>query len=904
MSSAPPQQARPLSPSAEAALRWAGAAASLRGPSASTPAPMGVHDLFVGVSLAHETSETNTARTVLEHFGVPLGAVVAGVYRPPFDADAIAAASDRLPTTAYPQDPAVEAVLAAARSSDIVGAGGTVPLNGLLIALMDGTNPVAETIRSLLRRQGVDTEALAASLAEYARSPSRPSVGRFLEERHPWPPEVRVPPYAADRPGERGPDASGQGDPGDLLEIGAEVDALAYLTCSTKLDPPLAVGLFGDWGSGKSFFMRALQRRIDAITQGLRDRETPQRDFFPSVVQIEFNAWHYVEGNLWASLVEHIFRNLRRHADEGEAEVRARRELILGRIAEVDRSAEDARRDIARLDEEVRSAREALEPLSEERDAAREALDDLRQASPGAAAPSPALRESAGKLLEGVGRQAPEGSLDDSIAALGDARRSLRSARGLIRILGRSGPGWQLLLLLVLAIAAAPLVSWGLDAAGASSVTNTLASIGAALAAAVAALRRGGAIVDDVSKRLEDEEARFRQEVEDRRRKLDERVESAARDLEEKERHLARAQAVVADRERDRAELERELDMIPTRLLAEFIDERIGSDDYRRHLGVPALIRRDFDRLSRLIAGYNAQVLDPARTPPAEDEPLMNRIVLYIDDLDRCPARRVTEVLQAVHLLLAFPLFVVVVAVDSRWLAGSLRRQYGDLFHGVTELPSQDGRARPDDYMEKIFQIPFRIRRIDDEQRKRMLHGALDAVVEVDVPEGGVVPDGPGPGAQRVNAALVAELFRVEPERRPSVAAQALTITAAELEFMDRVAPLLGETPRSVKRFTNVYLLVKSIARHSGRAPAAADDEVLIFLLALATGHPELAAELFDEIEQRRSAILGDAAPATRAGSALGGWLAAETDWRSVPLETLRPWVQPVARFSFVGVSG
>ena len=587
MSSAPPQQARPLSPSAEAALRWAGAAASLRGPSASTPAPMGVHDLFVGVSLAHETSETNTARTVLEHFGVPLGAVVAGVYRPPFDADAIAAARDRLPRTAYPQDPAVEAVLAAARSSDIVGAGGTVPLNALLIALMDGTNPVAETIRSLLRRQGVDTEALAASLAEYARSPSRPSVGSFLEERHPWPPEVRVPPYAADRPGERGPDASETGDPGDLLEIGAEVDALAYLTCSTKLDPPLAVGLFGDWGSGKSFFMRALQRRIDAITQGLRDRETPQRDFFPSVVQIEFNAWHYVEGNLWASLVEHIFRNLRRHADEGEAEVRARRELILGRIARWI-AAPRTRAATSRGWTRRSAARgRALEQLSKERDAARAALDDLRQASPGAAAPSPALRASAGKLLEGVGRQAPEGSLDDSIAALGDARRSLRSARGLIRILGRSGPGWQLLLLLVLAIAAAPLVSWGLDAAGASSVTNTLASIGAALAAAVAALRRGGAIVDDVSKRLEDEEARFRQEVEDRRRKLDERVESAARDLEEKERHLARAQAVVADRERDRAELERELDMIPTRLLAEFIDERIGSDDYRRHLGVP-----------------------------------------------------------------------------------------------------------------------------------------------------------------------------------------------------------------------------------------------------------------------------------------------------------------------------
>ncbi len=48
------------------------------------------------------------------------------------------------------------------------------------------------------------------------------------------------------------------------------------------------------------------------------------------------------------------------------------------------------------------------------------------------------------------------------------------------------------------------------------------------------------------------------------------------------------------------------------------------------------------------------------------DLPELNRIVLYIDDLDRCPPKRVVEVLQAVHLLLAFELFVVVVGVDAR----------------------------------------------------------------------------------------------------------------------------------------------------------------------------------------------------------------------------------------------
>ena len=55
---------------------------------------------------------------------------------------------------------------------------------------------------------------------------------------------------------------------------------------------------------------------------------------------------------------------------------------------------------------------------------------------------------------------------------------------------------------------------------------------------------------------------------------------------------------------------------------------------------------------------------------PEWDTRPIERIVLYIDDLDRCPPERVVEVLQAVHLLLAFELFVVVVAVDAR--AGSL----------------------------------------------------------------------------------------------------------------------------------------------------------------------------------------------------------------------------------------
>jgi hypothetical protein len=104
----------------------------------------------------------------------------------------------------------------------------------------------------------------------------------------------------------------------------------------------------------------------------------------------------------------------------------------------------------------------------------------------------------------------------------------------------------------------------------------------------------------------------------------------------------------------------------------------------------------------------------------------INRIVLYIDDLDRCPPERVVEVLQAIHLLLAFPLFVVVVAVDSRWISYALQKQYPHLLVDPLAAsesngePAQNARrtgaiasASPREYLEKIFQVPFWIRPMD-----------------------------------------------------------------------------------------------------------------------------------------------------------------------------------------------
>src|SRR4029079_9846997 len=129
--------------------------------------------------------------------------------------------------------------------------------------------------------------------------------------------------------------------------------------------------------------------------------------------------------------------------------------------------------------------------------------------------------------------------------------------------------------------------------------------------------------------------------------------------------------------------------------------ERAASDDYRSRLGLIATIRRDFERLARLQEEW--------RKHPTEDSPPpIDRIVLYIDDLDRCTPRQVVEVLQAVHLLLALDLFVVVGGVDPRWLVRSLQEQYPKLLDAPDKgMEVGDGwDASPEDYLEKIFGVP------------------------------------------------------------------------------------------------------------------------------------------------------------------------------------------------------
>src|SRR5260370_3272289 len=202
---------------------------------------------------------------------------------------------------------------------------------------------------------GIDRRAWARELATTFAShyPAEQAFWRTLAA-NPDIYSLPVPPFDADVCGDH-----------DLLRINPEVRALAALIASHKTPLPLSIGLFGKWGSGKSFYMRQLQLRIEEIVKSAR-RSRGNSAYFSEAVQIQFNAWQYNESNLWASLLDHILRNLRVLENEEQTLLDNRKERLvemLGQVgarkANVDRKVQEMDRQIADKQTEISNLKQS-----------------------------------------------------------------------------------------------------------------------------------------------------------------------------------------------------------------------------------------------------------------------------------------------------------------------------------------------------------------------------------------------------------------------------------------------------------------------------------------------------------------------------------------------------------------
>jgi hypothetical protein len=218
---------------------------------------------------------------------------------------------------------------------------------------------------------------------------------------------------------------------------------------------------------------------------------------------------------------------------------------------------------------------------------------------------------------------------------------------------------------------------------------------------------------------------------------------------------------------------------------------------------------------------------------------------------------------------LALDLFVVIVAVDSRWLIRALEVQYGDMLNdGRDAVAGAARRSTAQDYLEKIFQITYALAPMQPGKfgdyvdaltaspaPRQSASSAAKATASSASPDatGAVATDSrtnvsPSPSlaggtaAAQESAGVPITSSPPATDGHPDYRAwPALEFSQHEKDCLKTLVAILP-TPRMAKRLVNVYRLVK--ATRPLAVATKPQQHATLFLLAVLFGRPSIASEL------------------------------------------------------------
>ncbi|QBJ85641.1 hypothetical protein DDI74_04920 [Chryseobacterium gleum] len=657
----------------------------------------------------------------------------------------------------------------------------------------------------------------------------------------------------------------------DYLKIEKDINAFAKVISAKSFKPPLAIALFGKWGSGKSFFMQKLKQKINNLSR--------RNNFYcEGVVQIHFNAWSYIDSNLWASIVTRIFEELNTYISNNTHSSLEKR-LIEEKLAS---QLSIAKGEISKLKIEKNLLSDQIFKLkSQRRNLEKEIKSNIKRIQ----------LNSIWDVINKINREfnieeelhkslANNNSFNESISELKeiipesywkDPKKTYEIAKSKYTFLkeffrkDKIYPNIIYLFVILILIAIVPLIlKIFIDKI---NITNFLISqTTLTLLITIGAIWKRGEIVYNKLQPIVSSFWKIKETYEAK-------INEAKMGFEQKEKVLKlkieknKAEILLISEQIQKAEIVK-IDLefrinhsLTTETLYSFIDKRSKSTDYQKHLGLISIIRKDFEILNDLFIGHYKEF----ETNKSNEEfkgkfkkPL-ERIILYIDDLDRCPEENVVQVLEAVNLLMAFPLFVVVVGVDARWIKNSLYKKHAIHFDGNHSRDAID----VSNYLEKIFQIPFHLKEAEDTNVKDMILNLAQEnttkkpteLNQILAPENISVSikddsnknisdqiiyrDYETKGQTENNNSEVLENSEFEPEN--------LVLTDTEVELMQNMSEIVGSNPRCIKRFVNTYRIIKAHEEfQSSNLSQNQEITAVLFLIALPLGKYKKLASSFE----------------------------------------------------------
>ncbi len=642
---------------------------------------------------------------------------------------------------------------------------------------------------------------------------------------------------------------------GDVLDIEPETTAFAKLLCSVDASPPLAIGLFGEWGSGKTFFMNHVRNSVNDLSQQIRQSsEKEETVYHGKVAQIWFNAWQYQDSNLWASLLNHFFTDLEKQL-----------KLLNPNLNE------DVFSDFAKQ----MSPEKQLRITEQEILLTQKNIDSLEQK----VSDSNRYKQHLLRLIDNkaddtfsLGLNDLKNELSIAIENGEDMRefyQQLEHSRKEAPLLKQLGTQlkqhWkQSLITAVILGFFSYFITTQLMMA-----SQYISSITSLILAAIASVSGPVQKVRSANKWL--------------RTFFDSIDQEKILKQKNKKKIIKTCHKKLTNLHKERIKLLQETIYTDSSELAfsQFITGRSETDDYKSQLGLLSTVRRDFSRLNELMTDKRYQ---------SENFPKVDRIILYIDDLDRCEPDKVVEVLQAIHLMMAFKLFMVVVGVDARWLGRSLKQRYPFLVHesnshNISQNNAQNSTqnfsnkkqaehtdrnddpyaASTQDYLEKIFQIPFWLKPMDATKATNMISQLLVSKRTRDKIEN---DDSSTLEAPEITAKNTSIFMQVEDDKNENaisnisdsiknkalLSTRSLELSDNEVLYLGQLGGIVGRSPRSVKRFVNLYRILKA-SNTKARLSTFIDNEeykVPLLLLAVICGRPKVS-ELFLNYIQKQS---------------------------------------------------
>jgi hypothetical protein len=259
--------------------------------------------------------------------------------------------------------------------------------------------------------------------------------------------------------------------------------------------------------------------------------------------------------------------------------------------------------------------------------------------------------------------------------------------------------------------------------------------------------------------------------------------------------------------------------------------------DYRAQLGFQTQVLTDLSFLRGCLKRPRLRRIG-GRIRRMREDP---KIVVFIDDLDRCSDAVVMEVLQTINLILGESGLFVLLAVDTEKIHRAITNHYKNEGAGSADLSFAGS------YLRKIVQLSFYLPRSDPQERFALVDEQFSPEARRRSGSSGERrPPGETGGDQPGGTPTVfgVDLDAVSAPR--VVTASEVEDTPQELQTFRALKNFTSDNPRELKRLLNTHRFIKILLQRPETPPTEELQRKLVVWLVFCSEWPWLVNEVLD----------------------------------------------------------